>query len=197
MDSTSLTQHYLAVQALTPQSGSPISTTGPVSSGFDLPFGLSLFQSLVIIGLVVIGLVILFIVVFQDVKKAFTIIGLILMTSAVPISVAITNQQTRIQSQAGPNYVPKNVSVNQVISNGFTVVWDTDQPGVGVIRVRPQSQMANNNQIFSEAEDGDIYKHIIKISQLKPNQDYYFEILSGGVWYDDQGQPLHVQTLQP
>jgi hypothetical protein len=195
MDGTqNLTNHYLQVQALTPQSGAPVVSTSAAENFSFLPFGLSTTELSVIGAFFAIGIAILVITQVSNLKKALTILSLILMTSAVPISVVIMNQQTRIESNAGPDYVPKNVIITQVNSSGFSVMWDTDRPGTGVVRIRSKPETTDFNRIFSEPEGGDIYKHIIKIQDLEPNQTYYLEILSGGIWYDNQHQPLKIVT---
>lgn len=188
----------LQVQALTPQSGNePLSVSPPSSP--NLPF-LENLPSVNLTNIIVIAsisatviLVILFITV-RHLRQTVLTLTMLLMLSAVPISVYIANQQTNLQSQAGPNYTPKNISVNQVTSHSFTLLWDTDSPDIGVVRIRMSPDSGSFNQIFQEAETGEIYKHILKIDQLQPATDYYFEILSGGIWYNQQGQPLKVTT---
>jgi hypothetical protein len=195
MDVTqNLAGHYLQVQALTPQSGAPVVSSSNTVSSSNLLFGLSSTEITVIGAFFAVGIAILVIVLVNNLKKALTVLSLVLMTSAVPISVIIMNQQTRIESNAGPDYVPKNVIVTQVNSTGFSVMWDTDRPGTGVLRVRSKPETTDFNRIYSEPEGGDIYKHLIKVEGLNPNQAYYLEILSAGVWYDNQHQPLKIIT---
>ena len=194
---TSITQYYLQVQALTPQSGSPLVSAPVVSSHFPFPFGLSAPQLALIGTFVLLGIIALLFALVQDIKKVLTILLIGFTTSAVPLSVGIANRRTQLSSQANSENIPKNVIVTQVIPTSFSVLWDTDQPGVGVVRVRRLSDPSVFNQITSEPEGGDIYKHMLKVVNLTPETQYALEILSNGIWYDNQGKPLEITTPAP
>jgi len=188
----------LQVQALTPQSGSePHSPTLPSAPALpflaDLP-QINLTNLMVVASISVLVILIILFISVRHLRQTVLTLAMLLMLSAVPVSVYIANQQTNLQSQAGPNYTPKNVSINQVTSHSFTLMWDTDSPDIGVVRVRTSPDSGSFNQIFQESDIGEIYKHILKIDQLQPQTDYYFEILSGGIWYNHLGQPLKVTT---
>ena len=187
----SLTHYYLEVQALTPQSGTsvkPASAPAPAR----LPVSFSPVQLILVAGLILIGIVILLAIKLRDFNKIMMILLIIFVTTALPLSVVIMNRQTRLESLAGPEATPKRVQVTQVKNTGFSLLWETDKATVGVIRIRKASDPVNFSRIIQEPEGGEIYKHLLVISNLEPQTTYYFEILSDGVWYDDHGQPLSV-----
>lgn len=194
---STLAQHYLQVQALTPQSGAPVIPPNVATQSTFFPFGLSMVQVALIGCFLLMGIIALLIALVQDMKKVIVILVIGFTTLAIPLSITIANRTTRIESHAGPEYTPKNVIVSNVLPFGFTVKWDTDRPGVGVVRVRKKTDPDNFSRIYSETESGDIYKHVIKVTELTAATDYDMEILSGGVWYDNQGVPLQVTTPKP
>lgn len=189
-----VTNHYLQVQALTPHSGVS-STPPPVGKTEEkLTFDLSLTQALIFFALLFIGALGLLFARAKRGSAIFALITLAFITSALPVSMFIINRQTRLSSQAVPVSTPKNVIVDQVTNRGMRILWETDTPEVGVIRLRQTPESSPLNRIISEPEGVDIYSHVLAIADLAPNTLYYFEILSGGVWYDNQGQPLTVKT---
>ena len=192
---TDLNAHYLQVQALTPSSG--VSTAAPLASVDPsvLPLNLSLTQAFIFFILLFVGALGLFFAKARRSTTLFALITLAFITSALPISLYIINQQTRTSSQAVSLTPPKNVTVNQVNSTSFTVRWETDSPEIGVLRLRQTPENSPLNRIVSEPEGTDIYTHSLRPNNLTPNTVYYFEILSHGIWYDHAGQPLMITTL--
>lgn len=188
-----LTDHYLRVQALTPES--PVSQpTNLSSSPFDLFSVLTSWPALLFIGLITVTFVALLIVKVKNTGTLISLLLMVLVAGAIPVSVGVVNQQTRLQSQAGPETTPKNVVVANVSPTAFTILWETDKSNVGTIRVHTSPQMDAFSKIYSEDDQEGIYKHFIRLENLTPSTDYYIEILSSGVWYNQNGTPLKVTT---
>src|SRR4030042_5089340 len=112
--STGITQYYLQVSALTPQSGMPAPSTSLTSNQFPYPFGLTPPQLALIGTFILMGIIALLIALVQDIKKVLTILLIGFTTSAVPLSVGIANRRTQLASHASPENTPKNVIVTQV-----------------------------------------------------------------------------------
>lgn len=189
---SNLTQYYLQVHALTPQSGAPDVAPTLLSGPPTFPFGITIIQLAIFSILAIIGIMALLAVKVHDLNKIILVLTIMFITSAVPVSVMVVNRRTQIESLAGPDPTPKNVIVSQVKNTGFSVLWDTDKPNIGVIRYRLKDDPVNFSRIVSEEEEGQIYRHVLVITDLKPQTPYVFEILSDGTWYDDRGQPLEV-----
>jgi hypothetical protein len=188
-----LTTHYLKVQALSPASPITQPTAAP-SASLDLFSALTSWPALIFIGLITITFVALLIVKVKNTGTLISLMLMVLVAGAIPVSVGVVNQQTRLQSQAGPETTPKNVVVANVSPTAFTILWDTDKSNVGTIRVHTSPQMDAFAKIYSEDDQDGIYKHFIRLENLTPSTDYYIEILSSGMWYNHNGTPLKVTT---
>jgi hypothetical protein len=191
--------HYLQVQALTPENpdisnaviNGNSSILDTLASG-GLPLSLAIFFILLTIGIIT-----LLITRVADINKILTVSFLALITSAIPYGTKLANEPTRLQSKAGPTEIPKNVIVKDVTPYAFLVTWETDDSNSGVIRLRTEPDTHAEQKVFPESNDGKTSQHSLHITSLSPNTMYYFEILSGADWYNQNGQPLQVKTPSP
>jgi hypothetical protein len=191
----SINRHYLQVQALTPVS--PVDTA---TKPFSAPANLLSFTKpafIIFIVIMLLGIVGLLITHTRNLNKIILVMSVAFLTSLVPVSLSLMNQQASISSQAGALSIPKNVIVDQVTYSSFNVSWQTDNPTAGAVRLREKSQTSEFNQVISEDKKTNIYTHILNLKGLKPHTIYVFEILSEGEWYNQQGQPLTVTTAGP
>lgn len=191
---TNLSQYYLKVQALTPQSGAPLISSTSNNSLMQDWFSLSLAQILIFSGILLLALIAIFTLRLNKIKNIGSFLFLLFMASTIPIGVLLTRQSTQIESSASPTYIPKNVIITNVTATSFTLLWETDKSGYGVIRLRSQPEQSPLAKIYQETETEDTYQHSLTISDLVPQTTYYFEILSGDTWFDNAGQPLKVST---
>lgn len=194
---TTLADHYLQVQALTPHSGISAAIPLKKAPSPDLPLNITLTQAAIFFVLLLIGALGLYFARARRGSAIMALITLAFIASALPVSMYIINRQTHLSSQAVPASTPKNVIVDQTTQTSFRLRWVTDAPEVGVVRVRQTPENGPLNRIISEPEGVDIYTHVLELNNLTPATTYYFEVLSAGVWYDNQGQPLMVKTLPP
>ena len=193
--SDSINHHYLQIQALTPVSVAETAVK-PVSSSPNLISTITP-AFIVFISLLGLGIIGLLLTRTRNLNKLMVVMGIAFLTSLVPVSLSLMNQQTSISSHAGAISIPKNVIVDQVTRSSFNVSWQTDNPTVGAIRLREQAKASEFNQIISESKDSNIYTHILSPKNLQPQTVYVFEVLSGGAWYNNQGVPLTVKTAGP
>ncbi len=192
---SNLSQHYLQIQALTPVSGAePVTIENSDLQSSTLQQYTSSIV-IVFIGMLVVGSIGLLITKTRYINKLVLVLFIAFVTSIIPITMHSLSQQQSVQTQADNDHIPTNVKVTQVTATSFSVLWDTSDYTVGTIRIWDALGNMKYNQIFSEPEGGQIYKHVIVIKDLVPNTSYNFEILSGGEWYNNRGKPLQITTL--
>lgn len=191
-----MASYYLRVQALTPVDGGinpatvPVDTTGSFWGIFTDPLPLSLIIFLLLTG---VGLIALVVTKTQDVNKILTLLFLALMTSAIPFGLQLAGQKTRIESKAGTTVVPRNLIIEAVTVKGFKVSWDTDSLTAGSVALRTSKEAGLTSQVFSEPEGTKSFHHMIEVNQVKPETDYFMEILSGSQWFNMNGDPIVVK----
>lgn len=190
-----LTQHYLTVQALTPVANQ--TTHGPVvtQASFNL-VSLALPAAIVFISVIIIGTLIIFILKAKKAAYFMTVFILALTLGSLPPGLTLMRQPASLETKADADHVPKNLIVDQVTPNTFTVGWQTDRATVGAIRINAADQPDNLARVVSETNQ-DVYSHLITVTNLNPGTAYYFTVLSAGAWYQNQDQPLKVTTPLP
>jgi hypothetical protein len=124
-------------------------------------------------------------------------IAAILMAVALslllPFSIHALRSPTKVLIEAAPGAVPENVVVAETTSNSFTVEWKTQDEVVGMVKY---GTAADDLTFFALDEKGNIActSHQVVVKNLQPKTSYFFEVVSGQLRFNDQGQPLEVQT---
>ncbi len=101
-------------------------------------------------------------------------------------------------SRASGSPEPKNVRVANITGNGVNVMWDTSVETQGIVRYAtdPGSfSSGNTSGLLFAAETSSGTKHEIKISSLKANTTYYYEIAIKDSVYDQSGQVTNDKHL--
>lgn len=193
---TNFTKHYLNVKSLTPASQPTTTSTASATTSNQASLSLSLTSTPVIIffSLLIIGTIGLLITRARDLNKLLMVLAISLIASAIPLTTQILSQETRLTSHAGPEYTPKNVIVYNLTATSFMISWQTDKSDTGIIRVRTTPEVSPHTRIISDSPDQSEYMHHLTVDELEPNNSYYLEILSGGQWYNLNGQPLYIKT---
>lgn len=188
---------YLKAPLLSPLNPQVVSAqTAPTPSSSLLqnlwsPLSISIIIFLVLVAL---GLITLSVTKIRDVNKVLTVLFMALITSAIPFGTRLAQEQTSLQSKASPINTPKNIVVSAVTATSFTLTWETDAAAIGTIRLRQTHDPSPLQKILTETNHATNYTHALTVSDLNPNTDYYFEILSGSEWYNLNGEPIKVHT---
>ena len=193
-DPLNVGQYYLQVQALTPVAqrdpdlGVDPTTAKVMASKTLLPQ----IIFLVIATLLLVGMLSGGVLKLAKFSRSLKVLGLILV---LPVSLWLMNSRTRIESQAGPEHIPKNVVVSSVTTEGFDISWDTSAETYGVIRMADNKLMVPILMVeYSQTEEST--RHLVKVRGLVAGKEYFVEILSEESWYDNGGEPLVVKTLE-
>ena len=122
--------------------------------------------------------------------------GILVIALAIllPFTIYAQRLPTKLLIEAAPGSVPESVSVAAVTANSFTVEWKTQAEAIGMIKYGATTDDLN---FFALDEKGNIptTTHRVKIENLKPKTQYYFEVISGQLRFNDDGRPLETETL--
>ena len=128
---------------------------------------------------------------FGGIATLLIAVGLSLL---LPFTLYALRSPTKTLIKAAPGTIPKNVSVTEVTTSSFTVEWETPAEAIGMVKY---GTTADDLTFFALDEKGNIstQTHRVKVQNLKPKTGYFFEIVSGQLRFNDNGQPLEVETL--
>lgn len=94
-------------------------------------------------------------------------------------------------TQASGTTEPKNIRTANVTASGATAVWETEKETQGIVRYATDPaafSSGNNSGLLYMAETAAVTKHEVKLTMLKADTTYYFEIAIGKDIYDQSGQ---------
>lgn len=94
-------------------------------------------------------------------------------------------------SKASETGEPKNVKVTQITDNSVQIIWETSNATQGMVRYSSDPSvfaLANSNAVLLAAENSSGTTHNLKLSLLKPNSTYYYEISIGKDSFDQSGK---------
>ncbi len=123
-----------------------------------------------------------------------TILIAVSLALLIPFSIHALRSPTKTLIKASPGTVPKNVVVTAVLDTSFAVEWATQAEVVGIVKY---GTSADDLTFFALDQKGNIATtaHRVVVKNLKPKTRYYFEVVSGQIRFNDQGQPLEVETF--
>lgn len=89
-----------------------------------------------------------------------------------------------------------NIQVTNVTENSFTVVWESLKKETGYVTYGATLDLAEaaNDDRDGLTERGSYYMHHVSVTDLIPETMYYYEIHSGDIPYDDNGDPYEITT---
>ena len=108
-------------------------------------------------------------------NRLTAIVTLLFLVVAIPVTIYILqNQKFNFQINAFLNNEPQNVSVVDKKGSSVEVTWMTEKSVIGVVKITGET-----NNITLEKTSSNF--HSLKITNLQPNKDYSFTLLSDGV----------------
>lgn len=189
-----ISQRYQEIQALSPTSDSVAAVPETASISVSSFLSLSLFIFFFVV--VFLGFLPLVIGRFRDFKRFQMALIVAFIAGALPLTVGLVLHQSGILTKASIEETPRQVRVVNIAPTSFRVQWVTDGSQYGAVRygTKPASSALTRTVLevggLSRSTD-----HDVLVEDLSPETDYYFEILSGAHWYDNNGVFLHAQTL--
>lgn len=132
-------------------------------------------------------------------KRIPTILGLLFITISVVLTSFLVKNTAVFKGRAAPSIVPQNLRITNISDTSFTVSYITEDTTIGSLSFGTETQMGNSSIDDRDQPEGIIkpYKvHYITVRDLKPNQKYFFEVISGQETFLDNGKPFEVNTAQ-
>lgn len=128
-------------------------------------------------------------------KNVMTAVIVALMVAGIPAILTYVGQGSRQTANAGPEEIPRNVSVAPVSPTSVLISWNTDAARIGAVRFGKTPLTSQNARIYIADNQESASKHTVEINFLEKKQSYEFEILSGATWYDNGSKYIRFTVL--
>ena len=132
-------------------------------------------------------------------KRIPTILGVLILIGGLVAGILLVSKPQSLLTKAGPTSVPKNVRISNKGAESVTVSWVTDIPVTGLLKYsdNPGNLSLPGADIRDQVsgESGVFTTHYVALTNLKANQTYYFEIVSGSASYGSGDKPYQVRTM--
>lgn len=187
----SISERYQQIQALTPSDESvDFQDTPSITISTFLSMSLFIFFFVVIF----FGFLPLVMQKFKDFNKFKMALLLAFVGAALPLTMGLMFDRTGLLTQATSEETPQNIII-EVEKEAFSVKWETAANQYGALRYGKEEDISKLDQTILEVNGlQDTQNHEVAVEGLEQETDYYFEILSGARWYDNQGRLLKVTT---
>ena len=124
--------------------------------------------------------------------KIPTIIGIIILILSLATGVIFVQNRQIFQLGAEGQNSPKDVRISNITPDSFSVTWITDIQATGFIKYGDSVGNITNTKTEEPASPG--YTHLVNVSGLKVQTNYFFKINSGGADFDNNGIAWQRQT---
>ncbi|MDP3998740.1 MAG: fibronectin type III domain-containing protein [bacterium] len=135
---------------------------------------------------------------FRKEKRLPTLLGILILLLGVISTAYLTQRVQLFFLEAGPTVFPQNVQITNVGPGSFSVSWiTTGNPLPGYVKY---GKSASFGKIAMDERDqnietlGKYVVHHTNVVNLDPSTTYYFELVSEGKEYDQNGSPYTVKT---
>jgi len=125
-------------------------------------------------------------------KKIPTIIGIIILILSLATGVILVQNRQIFRLGAEGQNSPKDVRISNITSDSFSVTWITDIQTPGFIKYG--NSVGNITNTKTEELESPSYTHLVNVSGLTPQTDYFFKINSGENDFDNNGIAWQEQT---
>jgi len=133
---------------------------------------------------------------FSSTKK--TIIGLIAITAGLvglSGSLILTLHKTVYQGKASVESTPAEIRLTNLSGNSLSISWLTQELVIGGVIYGTNPSLSPSLTGFDDRE-GEVRStvHHVTLKNLKPETTYYFRLISGDSYFDNQGSPYTFST---
>lgn len=95
------------------------------------------------------------------------------------------------------NTGPDSIQLASMTDNGFMVVWMSAEPEEGYVMYGTETTTLDEEAIDARdnlVEKGEYYTHVIEVTDLLPETQYYYQIHTGTDVFNDGGSPFTFTT---
>ena len=124
--------------------------------------------------------------------KIPTIIGIIILIISLAAGVIFLQNRQVFRLGAEGQNSPKDVRISNITPDSFSVTWITDTQTTGFIKYG--NSVGNITNTKTEDSGNPDYTHLVNVSALIPQTNYFFKINSGGNDFDNNGVTWQGQT---
>lgn len=132
-------------------------------------------------------------------KKIPTIAGLFFIIVSTVLTSLLIKNTAIFRGRAAPTIAPQNVRVTNISDTSFTVSYLTQDATIGTLSYGTDTRIESSSIDDRDQPEGVVkpYKmHHITVKDLKPNQKYFFEVMSGQETFLNDGKPFEVDTAR-
>lgn len=124
--------------------------------------------------------------------KIPTIVGIIILILSLAVGVILVQNRVIFRLGAEGENSPKDVRISNVTSNSFSISWITDTKISGFVKYGNTVGNMTNTKVEESIDTS--YTHMVNVSELTPQTDYFFKINSGENDFDNNGIAWQGQT---
>lgn len=131
-------------------------------------------------------------------RKILTLLGIVLIIGAIFVTTFLAGKESLFRILAGPNQDPQNLEITNISDASFTVSYTTEDKVIGTVQYG-QDPANLENLVLDDRDQlsqsvSEYYVHSITLKDLAPESIYYFNIISGGETYLNNGSPFNAKT---
>ncbi len=130
-------------------------------------------------------------------KRIPTILALVILFGSVWVTLFLIQTGVIFVGRATPDRLPQNVKISNVTDSSFTVSFTTNDKTVAGLSIEEQQNvpfLVVDDRNKKSGKQTEFYSHYITVSDLKPQKEYQFSILSNGETYLDGDKKYIVKT---
>lgn len=102
----------------------------------------------------------------------------------IPLTVFAAWEAVQLLSRAAAEPVPTDVVISNISTNSVTIGWVTETSSDGAVVVIENG--TDSSQVIDKRDDDKRKTHYVELSDLEPNSEYTFAIISGGERYEEE-----------
>lgn len=131
-------------------------------------------------------------------KKLPTTLAILIIATSILITSYLIKQGTNLISRASPDITPTNIKISNIKDSSFSISFITPGQTKAFINFGENQDLGN---IFYDVRDKESqnqtarFSHYFNITNLKPDTNYFFTIISGGnTFYQNSQQPFQAAS---
>jgi hypothetical protein len=128
-------------------------------------------------------------------KRRRDLIIIAILLIGIPLLVFASYQVYQLVIRASVEAQPKNVALSNVTTSSVTISWVTDVSATG--SVVPVLNNVEQSPVLDKRGSGKRYTHYVELTNLEPNTDYQFVIVSDNNKYSGQGEDIFTFKTAP
>lgn len=128
--------------------------------------------------------------------KIPTHIGLVFLCIILGLTIFLLSGKSFLSLRASPAKTPTIVRIANISTTSFTVSFSTASESIGQVSY---GESKNPEVLVKDDREREINEkphrlHYFTINNLKPNTEYFFNLISNNETYNDNGEPYTVKT---